>query len=486
MRILVTPPKVILLCVLLISFFTFLPVYHVSAEQDIKMTIDNYVETFLEKHRIPGASIAIVHENKIFYSNGWGVTGEGEKVTTKTPFLLGSISKSLTGLAIMKLIEEDTVNLEDPVQKYIPWFTLKDQQAAAQITIKHLLSHTSGISTYSGLLKADQGSKNLNAIKNNVKSLSNVDLTALPGAKYQYSDANYIILGALIEEVTNQTFSDYMKQQIFLPLGMTNTGADKKTAYKKGYHAGYQSWLGIPRKSKVPYDNGGAPYGYIAASAKDMVQYIKLLNQRGNNNLLTKKNMDLYLSPLIQIPENEYYGFGLKITSPDSENEMIWHSGSTPDSHAELFFIPESGWGGVILTNKNHIQEEVALPYLKQGIINILNGDELVDIPKYIPIVQLVIIAIICLLFVMFIYLLVKVKSGKIRKGKPWCFAGIILFVLSIIIVPLLIYSVKSPWHVINGFAADIALLIRMMVILLALNGLLSIYVSFKKLKEGS
>ncbi|MDM5155332.1 serine hydrolase domain-containing protein [Bacillus sp. DX1.1] len=473
---------VIFICLLFNAFILFLPVSKVSAEQDIKNTIDNYVETFLEEHRIPGASIAIVHDNDIFYSKAWGVTGETEeKVTTETPFTIGSISKSLTGLAIMKLIEEGTVHLEDPVQKYIPGFTLKDKKAASKITIKHLLTHSSGISTYSGLSISDKGSKDFNAIKNNVESLSNVKLTALPGEKHQYSNANFLILGALIEEVTNQTYSEYMKQQVFLPLGMKSAAADNDSAYKKGYVAGYQSWFGIPRKSSVTYDNGGAPYGYITASAEDMVQYIKFLSRQENDNFITENTMNLYVSPHIQTGENRFYSLGLRITNPNSEEKMIWHSGSTPDSHAEMFFIPKTGWGGVILTNKNHILEEEALPYLKQGIINIINGDEPVDTSSNIPIIQLVTLGIICLLFIIFIYLLVKMKSKKFRKRSIWYISGIIFLVLSIATIPALIYSTDSPWHAIYVFSPDLAYLLIGVVILFALNGLFSIIIAFKQ-----
>lgn len=478
--------KTTVMCLLFNVFILLLSTCQVFAEQDIENTIDSYVENFIEEHRIPGASIAIVHKNDIFYSKSWGVTGESEeKVTTETPFTIGSISKSLTGLAIMRLIEEGTVYLDDPVQKYIPWFTLKDKKAVSQITIKHLLTQTSGISTYSGLSISDRESKDLDAIKKNVESLSNVKLTAAPGEKHQYSNANFLILGALIEEVTNQTYSEYMEKQVFSPLGMKYGAADHSTAYKKGYLAGYQSWLGIPRKSAVTYDNGGAPYGYITASATDMIKYIKLLSQHESNNFLSKNTMNLYVSPYVQTGEDRYYGLGVRITNPDSKEEMIWHSGSTPDSHAEVFFIPETGWGGVILTNKNHILEEEALFYLKQGIINILNGDEPVDIPKSTPIVQIITIGIICLLFVTFIYLLVKIKSGKTSKRNVWRISGIILLIISVALIPLLIYSTGSPWHALKVFAADIALLTIIMVSLLALNGLLSIYLSFKQLKEG-
>ena len=212
----------------------------------------------------------------------------------ETPFTIESISKSLTGLAIMKLINENIIELDDPVQKHLPWFTLEDKQAAAQMTIKQLLTQTSGISTYTGLLLSDKEAEDFGVIKNNVKSLSNVKLASPLGEKHQYSNANFLILGALIEEVTKQTYAEYMEKNVFLPLGMRNAAANHDLAYQKGYLKGYQSWFGIPRKSAVSYDNGGAPYGYITASAKDMIQYLQFLSQHSFNNFLNEENRNLY------------------------------------------------------------------------------------------------------------------------------------------------------------------------------------------------
>lgn len=191
--------------------------------------------------------------------------------------------------------------------------------------------------------------------------------------------------------------------------------------------------------------------------------------------------MDLYTTPYVQTGEHRYYGLGIRITNPDSTEEIIWHSGSTPDSHAEVFFMPETGWGGAILTNKNHILEEEALIYLKQGIINILHGEEPVEVPEYTPTVQFIMLGIICLLLAMCIYQLVKVKSGTVRKRKLWRISGVILLGLSIAIIPLFIYSTGSPWHSITLFAADIALLTLVLVALLAVNGISIIIRSFRK-----
>lgn len=107
-----------------------------------------------------------------------------------------------------------------------------------------------------------------------------------------------------------------------------------------------------PSKSSVTYDNGGAPYGYMTASASDMVQYIKLLSQHKSNSFLSKSTMKRYLSPYVQTGENRYYGLGIRISNPNSKEEIIWHSGSNSDSHAEVFFIPETDWEVLFLLIK--------------------------------------------------------------------------------------------------------------------------------------
>ncbi|EMI9089803.1 beta-lactamase family protein [Bacillus wiedmannii] len=475
--------KLSLICILCNVLIVCITLPKVYAQQNIKVTLDKYIEKFIKEQNIPGASVAIVHNKDVFFTKTMGITGESEKkVTSKTPFAIGSISKSLTALAIVKLIEDKKIKLEDPVQRYLPWFKLKDSQISSTITIQHLLTHTSGISTYEGLALSDKQSKSSRALKENVMKLSNVKVTAPPGEKYQYSNTNYIVLGTLIEEVTNETYSSYMEKYIFQPLNMNGAAASKETAYEKGYLTGYQSWFGFPRKSVVSYDNAGAPYGYITANLEDMIQYIMFLNHPGDAQLLRKENMDLYLSPLYKINPEKSYGFGLRTTNINESEKMIWHSGSTPDARAEIFTLNKSGWGGVILTNKNHVLEETALSVLKKGIISILNGEEPVDIPQNIPLTQIVLLIVTLILFIISLMLIKKYKHMKTVKKLIWLFTGSLSLLLSIMFIPLLTsYSTSSPWRTIKIFAPDVALFTSIIVTLFAVSGLTSIFIALRR-----
>src|SRR5215216_8142369 len=115
--------------------------------------IDAYVHEQMQEMRIPGAALGIVKGDKIVHLEGFGDADDsGREVTPQTPFKIGSTSKSFTALAIMQLVEEDKVKLDAPVQSYIPWFRVADEEASSRITVRHLLNQTSGIPTAAGLM----------------------------------------------------------------------------------------------------------------------------------------------------------------------------------------------------------------------------------------------------------------------------------------------------------------------------------------------
>nr|WP_280139766.1 serine hydrolase domain-containing protein [Salibacterium halotolerans] len=136
-----------------------------------------------------------------------------------TPFLIGSLSKTLKSLAIMMLVEEGKIELDEPIQSYIPSFTYRTD-SSKQITVLHLLEQTSGISSFEGLKVTDKDRSKEGAINQAVKELSGVALSHEPGEIYEYN--NYLLLGAIVEKVSNQTFSDFLNTTIFTPLGMEN------------------------------------------------------------------------------------------------------------------------------------------------------------------------------------------------------------------------------------------------------------------------
>ncbi|WP_078393983.1 serine hydrolase domain-containing protein [Shouchella patagoniensis] len=271
--------KIVLRTFIIINILLFPLFPHIATAQLSKEEqITQLVERFMTERNIPGVSIALLKEDSLFYANAWGVTGGEQKpVELDTPFLLGSISKSLTGLAIAVLIDDGALDLDDSVTTLIPWLTFEDKKANA-ITISDLLSQTSGFGSYDGYKLSDRGLNDKEAIRLMAHEVSTLKLTVAPGEIHQYSNANYILLGALIEEIAGQPYSNFMQERIFTPLAMDNAAADKQSAYSNALPSGYESWFGQAYPGPDMYDNSGAPYGYIAASANDMMAYLSLLS----------------------------------------------------------------------------------------------------------------------------------------------------------------------------------------------------------------
>lgn len=236
-------------------------------------------------------------------------------------------------------------------------------------------------------------------------------------------------------------------------------------------------------KNSAAYDDAGAPYGYITASSEDMVQFVKVLSGNGPDHFISDKTLELYMTPQVQTGEDRYYGFGIRISNPDTPKEMIWHSGSTPDSHAEVFYIPETGWGGGILTNKNHVMEEEGLYYLKEHIISLLNGEKPEKVPSLNSDVQYIMLGCILPLILLSIFLGNRIRNQKHIKKGVCLFLGLVLIGLSAAIIPLFTFITSSPWHSISVFAPDIACLAILAVIMLAINGLSLVILALKKAK---
>jgi CubicO group peptidase (beta-lactamase class C family) len=152
--------------------------------------IDVHVEAVMASSRIPGVALGIVHEDRIVYLKGYGDAGNGGPVTPKTLFDLASVSKPFTALAVMQLMEDGKVDLDQPVQEYLPEFQLADATAAARITVRHLLSHVSGLSTFSGRQHFFSENNSPEALAEYVRDLKDVRPTAPVGSKFQYSNSN--------------------------------------------------------------------------------------------------------------------------------------------------------------------------------------------------------------------------------------------------------------------------------------------------------
>jgi CubicO group peptidase (beta-lactamase class C family) len=239
--------------------------------------IDRYVESEMEAQRIPGLALGIVHGDDVAHLQGFGrADRSGSEVTPQTPFLIGSVTKSFTALAIMQLSEAGKVKLDAPVQRYLPWWRVADAAASEQITVRHLLHQVSGLSRATGNAYATSGDTTAAGLEKRVRALRSAALTAPVGKTWQYSNANYWTLAVIVQAASGQSYESYVQRHIFDPLQMANSFTSQTEAEQHGLPAGHRYWFGFPMAADLPFDRGGLGAGGLSSSAEDMTRYLSI------------------------------------------------------------------------------------------------------------------------------------------------------------------------------------------------------------------
>jgi CubicO group peptidase (beta-lactamase class C family) len=237
------------------------PVSHAASYADM----DAYVETQMHRLHIPGASLAIVEGTRVVHMRGFGRSRPaGDSPGPQTPFFIGSVTKSFTALAIMQLVEAGKVELDAPVQRYLPWFRVADPIASSQITVRHLLNQTSGFSFLSHYHSLADLDDRPDSIKRQVRALSTHKLSHPVGEKCQYNNLNYYILGLIIEAASGEKYAQYVQKHIFDPLEMRHSYTARSTAQQGGLAKGYRHWFSLPFAAPdIPLPTSSLPAGLL-------------------------------------------------------------------------------------------------------------------------------------------------------------------------------------------------------------------------------
>ncbi len=357
---------------ILILSFSLIPSVSASAVHTSKVEkIDAFVSEQMQRNGIPGLALALVDGDKVIFMKGYGKADQtGRAVTPQTPFILASVSKPLTAAAIMQLVDAGQVDLDAPVQKYIPEFRVADPLASSQITVRHLLLHTSGIPATACDTKI-----NAQTIEEYVAELQTVKLDSPVGTRHSYCSGNYNVLGRIIEVVTAQSFGEYMQEHIFAPLDMQQSFTSEQEARQHGLAQGYQWLFGLSVPTHHPYNPSQLPSGYMISSVEDMSHFlVSQLNggQYAGTNLLSVNSNAAMQVAGTRRGENGGYGFGWVI-APVGDVPAIWHDGVNVNFHSLLLMQPETKRGAVVLMNSfGIVAYEGAYKEIKEGVARML------------------------------------------------------------------------------------------------------------------
>jgi CubicO group peptidase (beta-lactamase class C family) len=343
--------------------------------------IERFVEDEMAAQRIPGLALGIVRDDRIVYLRGFGEADEsGRAVTPQTPFIIGSLSKSFTALAIMQLVEAGKIELDAPAQRYLPWFRVADETASAEITVRHLLNHTSGLSTKTGRSYQGNGDTSLAALERAVRKLSSAELTAPVGETFQYSTINYAVLGLIVQTVAGRSYESYVQAKILDPLEMHDSFTSEAAAEKGGLATGHNYWFGRPRAAELPYNRGLLPAGYLISSAEDMTHYLiaQLDGGRyGTASVLSPAGVGELHRPAVRTSKADTsYGMGW-LVGPINGIPAIHHQGETFNFHANAVLVPRSRTGVVVLINaENSVDLFLAgrMGTISDGVTSLLEG----------------------------------------------------------------------------------------------------------------
>jgi CubicO group peptidase (beta-lactamase class C family) len=342
------------------------------AETDFA-AIDAYVTEQMNDLGIPGMALGIVQDGQIIHLQGFGVAdSSGRAVTPQTPFIIASVTKSFTALAVMQLVEAGKIDLDAPIQTYLPWFELADKAASARITVRNLLNHTSGISQRDG----DRFAGSTQGLGETVRGLNTIQLTRPVGTSFQYSNLNYMIAGLIVEVVSGQSYADYVTRHIFEPLAMRHSHASLAPALAGGLAEGHRYMFGHAFANPGPMPPATAPAGGLSASVEDLSHYaIAQLNdgRYGELPILSAQGIAILHTPAILMGGNDHYAMGWVVGTIDGV-PAVWHGGTDVGNLSMLILMPDHGSGVVLLSNAYGFVQSTQVDQIAKGVVSLLNG----------------------------------------------------------------------------------------------------------------
>lgn len=248
----------------------------------LSATLDRVVADALAKREIPGASLVVVRDTEVVYSKGFGTANlaTGEPVTDSTPFVIGSTSKPLTALGVLRLVQLGQLALDTPIVRYAPDLRFQDRRGEA-ITLRHLLTNRSGIvAGFSGPAYQRPPVSDDSALARLAQAMTKLPLNFAPGTGYTYSNRGWALAGYLIQRVSGRPVEDFMRDEVFRPLGMTQSTLEfwKVPNIAQGYVEG-RATRNHPHPASITRAYG--PAGMYVSTNRDVGRLLRTLMSGG-------------------------------------------------------------------------------------------------------------------------------------------------------------------------------------------------------------
>jgi len=331
--------------------------------------MDEFLSAYNKLRQFNGAAL-VAQNGKVILEKGYGLANMEWQIpnTPDTKFRLGSITKQFTSMVIMQLANEGKMSLDEKITTYLPDYR---KDTGDKVTVRNLLSHTSGIPSYTSLPGFIQNqARDPYTVSAFVKKYTSGDLEFEPGSKFSYDNSGYFLLGAIIERVTGKPYEEALKQRIFDPLGMKDSGYDRSSRVIAKRAAGYV--LTPDGYENAPYLDMSIPYaaGSLYSTVEDLYKW--------DRALYTDKLLPPDLKKTMITPVLNDYAFGwaintFKLDDNKTEVHTVRHGGGINGFNTQIIRMPDTQDLVVLLDNTSRGDK---LDDLARGVIDILHDLE--------------------------------------------------------------------------------------------------------------
>ena len=332
--------------------------------------LDALIPRLLQKHRVAGTSIALVHDGEVVWARGYGLAdrSEGIVVTSDTVFQAASTSKSVTAWGVMRLVQEGRLDMDAPVEKYLTrWHLPPSEFNHDKVTLRRLLSHSAGLSLhgYPGFAP-DQPLPSLEeSLSGATAGAGNVRVVQEPGT-FAYSGGGYTLLQLVIEEVTGEAFASYMQREVLQPLGMAHSrfgwAEDLQTATATAYD--------IQGRPLPLYRFTAQAAAGLYTTAPDLARFVAAglpgaQGESAGRGVLAPETLAEMFSPAVEtggffrLLDAEAYGLGYGVEALPNGKRIVSHGGNNRGWRAQFAALPQQGEGIVVLTNSDRGSEVI-------------------------------------------------------------------------------------------------------------------------------
>jgi len=335
--------KMTLLVILVHQFFIMMPaLIEANTEEEIKNKVEEYIGGHIKVNQFSG-SILVAQNGQVIVETGYGMANYEHDVPNdaQTKFRIGSLTKSFTAMVIMQLAEKKQLSVDDSLNKYLP-----DYPNGDTIRIIHLLTHTSGIPDHTELPDFDRERRVFHYdIAATIEKFRNKPLEFPPGEKFEYSSSGYILLGYIIEKVSQISYEDYIEKNIFAPLNMNNSGLMSTDRIIKHRASGYSLKENEIIKAKYRYISNGHASGAIYSTVEDLYLWDRALY---TEKLIGRDSLEKMFTPF-----KEQYGYGWGIVNMFGR-KMAAHNGETEGFNSNISRFIDDDACIIILSNNDH------------------------------------------------------------------------------------------------------------------------------------